>query len=135
MRHLAQARNPYSLSWLWIPCSLVSLAPRNDAASSIRDHHRPEFPVRRLRIADGSDADAARARHQQILAMAGRVFPLLQHLREAEKPRADIFRGPRFAQRSHTPRKVAAGAVADGAGCGHRARLLQRHRAETAVQL
>src|SRR3981081_2240596 len=30
MRHLAQARNPYSLSWLWIPGSLALLAPRND---------------------------------------------------------------------------------------------------------
>src|SRR6267143_4827487 len=30
MRHLAQARNPYSRSWLWIPGSLASLAPRND---------------------------------------------------------------------------------------------------------
>src|SRR5258705_2287615 len=30
MRRLAQARNPYSRSWLWIPGSLVSLAPRND---------------------------------------------------------------------------------------------------------
>src|SRR6266436_10268021 len=30
MRHLAQTRNPYSRSWLWIPGSLVSLAPRND---------------------------------------------------------------------------------------------------------
>src|SRR3981081_1102889 len=27
---LARARNPYSRSWLWIPGSLVSLAPRND---------------------------------------------------------------------------------------------------------
>src|SRR3979409_16180 len=27
MRHLAQAGNPYSRSWLWIPGSLVSLAP------------------------------------------------------------------------------------------------------------
>ncbi|HMH95718.1 MAG TPA: hypothetical protein VK577_03945, partial [Bradyrhizobium sp.] len=26
MRHLAQARNPYSRSWLWIPGSLASLA-------------------------------------------------------------------------------------------------------------
>src|ERR1700687_806411 len=33
MRHLAQARNPYSRSWLWIPGSLVSLAPRNDEVS------------------------------------------------------------------------------------------------------
>src|ERR1700682_1522447 len=30
MRHLAQARNPYSRWWLWIPGSIVSLAPRND---------------------------------------------------------------------------------------------------------
>ena len=30
MRLLAQTRNPYSQSWLWIPGSLVSLAPRND---------------------------------------------------------------------------------------------------------
>src|SRR5439155_17672114 len=27
---VARARNPYSLSWLWIPGSLASLAPRND---------------------------------------------------------------------------------------------------------
>src|SRR5258708_26847565 len=30
MRRLAQARNPHSRSWLWIPGSLVSLARRND---------------------------------------------------------------------------------------------------------
>ena len=30
MRLLAQARNPYSRRWLWIPGSLASLAPRND---------------------------------------------------------------------------------------------------------
>jgi len=29
-RFLARVRNPYSLSWLWIPGTLVSLAPRND---------------------------------------------------------------------------------------------------------
>src|ERR1700737_3373426 len=34
MRLLAQARNPYSRSWLWIPGSLVSLAPRNDTLLS-----------------------------------------------------------------------------------------------------
>src|SRR5216684_256642 len=28
----AQARNPYSLSWLWIPGSLASQSPRNDGA-------------------------------------------------------------------------------------------------------
>src|SRR6266404_5064574 len=37
MRHLAQARNPYSRSWLWIPGSLVSLAPRND--EDMTDHY------------------------------------------------------------------------------------------------
>jgi hypothetical protein len=31
MRRLAQARNPYSPRWLWIPGSLAALAPRNDA--------------------------------------------------------------------------------------------------------
>ncbi len=30
MRRQAQARNPYSRWWLWIPGSLASLAPRND---------------------------------------------------------------------------------------------------------
>src|SRR6266481_3338177 len=30
MRLLAQARNPYSRWWLWIPGSLALLAPRND---------------------------------------------------------------------------------------------------------
>jgi len=34
MRHLAQARNPYSRSWLWIPGSLVSLAPGMTANST-----------------------------------------------------------------------------------------------------
>src|SRR5882724_9302398 len=29
LRHLAQARNPYSRSWLWIPGSLALLAPRS----------------------------------------------------------------------------------------------------------
>src|SRR6202011_2391965 len=29
MHLLAQARNPYSRSWLWIPGSLASLAPRD----------------------------------------------------------------------------------------------------------
>src|SRR6266481_842106 len=37
MRRLAQARNPYSRSWLWIPGSLVSLAPRND--EDMTDHY------------------------------------------------------------------------------------------------
>src|SRR6202795_4169924 len=37
MRLLAQARNPYSLSWLWIPGSLALLAPRDDDSSC------PEF--------------------------------------------------------------------------------------------
>src|SRR6202171_1013885 len=31
-RLLARARNPYSRSWLWIPGSLASLAPRNDGS-------------------------------------------------------------------------------------------------------
>src|ERR1022692_2282928 len=31
----AQARNPYSRSWLWIPGSLVSLTPRNDDDNSL----------------------------------------------------------------------------------------------------
>src|SRR6202040_3180275 len=34
MRHLAQARNPYSRSWLWIPGSRASLAPRNDKVAT-----------------------------------------------------------------------------------------------------
>jgi alkylation response protein AidB-like acyl-CoA dehydrogenase len=35
MRLFAQARNPYSLSWLWIPGSLALLAPRNDDFSDL----------------------------------------------------------------------------------------------------
>src|SRR5712671_1379359 len=37
MRRLAQARNPYSRSWLWIPGTLVSLAPRNDGLRQSMD--------------------------------------------------------------------------------------------------
>src|SRR5229473_1308602 len=44
-RALARARNPYSRSWLWIPGSLVSLAPRND------DFYFYECNLRRLVLA------------------------------------------------------------------------------------
>src|SRR5260370_4911023 len=37
MRHLAQARNPYSRSGLWIPGSLALLAPRNDCFDGLTD--------------------------------------------------------------------------------------------------
>src|SRR5260370_21162739 len=40
MRLLAQARNPYSRSRLWIPGSLVSLAPRNDDLIELHHHRR-----------------------------------------------------------------------------------------------
>jgi len=33
--------------------------------TSSRNHHRPEFPVRRFRIVGESDADTAGAFHQQ----------------------------------------------------------------------
>ena len=39
MRHLAQARNPYSLRWLWIP---GSLAPRNDDSYFSLTHSKPK---------------------------------------------------------------------------------------------
>src|SRR5258707_4365370 len=38
MRRLAQARNPYARSWLWIPDSLAMLAIRNDRV------YRPKNP-------------------------------------------------------------------------------------------
>src|SRR4051794_34369286 len=38
MRLLAQARNPYSRWWLWIPGSLVLLALRNDGEKYISRH-------------------------------------------------------------------------------------------------
>src|SRR6266849_9875280 len=47
----AQARNPYSRSWLWIPGSLVSLAPRNDGLLSPLQmplHLRPRLQRRAL---------------------------------------------------------------------------------------
>src|SRR6266481_7607110 len=56
MRHLAQARNPYSRSWLWIPGSLVSFAPRNDRTSRRqfdrlelrRKNHFKQFDIVRI---------------------------------------------------------------------------------------
>src|ERR1019366_3149446 len=36
---LAQARNPFSRSWLWIPGSIASLAPRNDGDALQPQHH------------------------------------------------------------------------------------------------
>ena len=40
----AQARNPYSRSWLWVPGSLASLAPRNDGLCDSREScfHPPQ---------------------------------------------------------------------------------------------
>src|SRR6266478_317521 len=44
MRRKAQARNPYSRSWLWIPGSFASLTPRNDDGRSgtqkLQSQHR-----------------------------------------------------------------------------------------------
>ena len=58
MRRLAQARNPYSLSWLWIPGSLVSLAPRNDVAGVTAAPPRPSSLSRApLARNDGDQAD------------------------------------------------------------------------------
>src|SRR5947208_11122591 len=36
----ARARNPYSRSWLWIPGSLASLAPRNDEVIESKQTNR-----------------------------------------------------------------------------------------------
>src|SRR5260370_17425540 len=47
MRLLAQARNPYSQLWLWIPGSLASLAPRNDGIVWSRALFR-KIPAERL---------------------------------------------------------------------------------------
>src|SRR6266404_7535449 len=46
MRHLAQARNPYSRSWLWIPGSLVLLAPRNDGDCCLQG--KPHMDAREI---------------------------------------------------------------------------------------
>src|ERR1700749_3831657 len=47
MRHLAQARNPYSLQGLWIPGSRKS-APRNDEVSVADASHPKQLRVARL---------------------------------------------------------------------------------------
>src|SRR5665647_1921946 len=49
MRHLARARNPYSRWWLWIPGSLVSLAPRNDEFEPQHRHQPLHHMDRSLR--------------------------------------------------------------------------------------
>src|SRR5664279_4949758 len=56
----------------------------------VNESQLPRLGIRRFRIVHGDDADAARARHQQILAVAATVFPLLQHFGERQISRADI---------------------------------------------
>jgi len=46
MRRLAQARNPYSPRWLWIPDSLAALALRNDDSQKTQSCGHP-FPSSR----------------------------------------------------------------------------------------
>ena len=41
---IARARNPYSRWWLWIPGSLVSLAPRNDGERAAQAQHAAVQP-------------------------------------------------------------------------------------------
>ena len=76
----------------------------------------------------------ARARHQQILAMAGRILPFLQHLGKGQESRADIFGRARFAQRRDARGEAPRGAVADRARRRHRLCLLERDRIELAVE-
>src|SRR3979490_2224151 len=49
---LAQARNPYSPRGLWIPGSLVSLAPRNDGVLFARPTRHPSL-LRLAGVLDG----------------------------------------------------------------------------------
>ena len=52
MRHLAQARNPYSLSWLWIPGSRQEARP--GMTTVIQPYVTPPpLSIGTLRLADG----------------------------------------------------------------------------------
>src|ERR1700736_2356919 len=76
MRLSAQARNPYSRSWLWIPGSLASLAPRNDGEkisaapfpTKAGLHPRLGQAVNRARSAQRVDQEA---RHRHLTDAAG----------------------------------------------------------------
>src|SRR6266403_3333234 len=48
MRLSAQARNPYSRSWLWIPGSLATLPPRNDDSTEVWLPFHPRLKLRDL---------------------------------------------------------------------------------------
>src|SRR5258705_1664669 len=119
MRPLAQARNPYSRAWLWIPGSLVSLTPRHDEYFLLSSQEALRIDVDlELEIAFGLRAggkplaqilrqiDAARRLHQQAEPIAAldhrkRGFGGSQHLdplvdlRDRGQPSRKTFRdGP-----------------------------------------
>src|SRR5258708_37877272 len=107
MRHLAQARNPYSRWWLWIPGSRVSLAPRNDVSVSPRymrgDREpaavlprpavgvtsRSRLPIR-CRVAGSRMDDRKIAHHTNLDVMVLAIFYRHRHPRLLQKaPPAD----------------------------------------------
>src|ERR1700730_2393306 len=71
MRFLAQARNPYSLSWLWIPGSFASLTPRNDSEPQHPLRHNVALDLRRA-AEDGVGAAVEIFRHDRQHAFRNR---------------------------------------------------------------
>src|SRR5258705_6066536 len=102
MRHLAQARNPYSRWWLWIPGSRVSLAPRNDVSASPRHMRGDREPAAVLprpavgvtsrsrlpvlcRVACSRMDDRKIAHHANLDVMRLEIFDRHRHRRLLEK--------------------------------------------------
>src|SRR6266853_1909627 len=103
MRSSAQARKPYSRSWLWIPGSLVSLAPRNDVVIGGRGQELK----RPAAIDDMRDAGGERA------FVAG----------EIDRERCDFLRRAEPPHRLAADEHLAPSGARGGGAVQHRRRL------------
>src|SRR2546430_1471257 len=77
MRRQAQPRNPYSRWWLWIPGSLVALAPRNAGrvTAHLRFVRNDRLASARQKSSSGSHLKAAHCvrRHSSSVDLRGTV--------------------------------------------------------------
>src|SRR6266403_1928515 len=94
MRHLAQARNPYSRSWLWIPGSRKS-APRNDDQEVFQTTVAQRIPNRAVEHLQSRFEIALEMHAQGAPAALGQNVEIAAGLRRLDNAEARLLAGYR----------------------------------------